>query len=94
MSDVDRFLISAKFLEYEQKNKNSEKAVHLISTDKSVVRFQFTEFVVRCALKKFYKAELAKTIGESVKLVLQDFLYQFYSKETESIWGSLDWRKD
>ena len=49
MSDVDRFLISAKFLEYEQKNKNSEKAVNFISTDKSVVRFQFTEFVVRCA---------------------------------------------
>jgi hypothetical protein len=87
MHDLERFFQAVKFM---KEPEAKQKAV-MINTLDSLVRFQFTELLVRIAYSKYYKRKIVTQIVAAVILVVEDF-EAFCKAETHAVWGGNDWR--
>ena len=63
-NDIDRVFIATNFEEYEQDAND----------DNSLCRFEFLEIIVRLGKIKFYEKGKCKTIAESTRKFIQEYL--------------------
>eukprot|EP00419_Tripos_fusus_P048195 CAMPEP_0172819810 /NCGR_PEP_ID=MMETSP1075-20121228/14845_1 /TAXON_ID=2916 /ORGANISM="Ceratium fusus, Strain PA161109" /LENGTH=1000 /DNA_ID=CAMNT_0013660399 /DNA_START=94 /DNA_END=3093 /DNA_ORIENTATION=- len=94
IADVDRFFIAAKVKDKEAKHEI------VVVNDKSLVRYEFLELIVRVAHQRFLKGGFVNTMHEAINMafecleaqgkkqvsIMDNFLYSFHCDDVDDVY--------
>lgn len=86
--DLERYFIAVKFVNVTEPDPKQKQAINTVD---SIVRFQFTELLVRIAYSKYFKTKIVSKIADAVQRVVED-LDKFCKAEESAVWGGQAWR--